>query len=84
MIALLAGETLEVVYVVPRPHDHLEGGYDLGARRAVACGAEEPGVWAAGWGVGGEISLSWIMEEDGGGGHVNKRRLYFRRRMDDW
>ena len=42
MAALLAGEALEVVDVVPGPHDHLEGRDHLGARRAVAGVAEQP------------------------------------------
>jgi hypothetical protein len=40
VIALLTGETLEVVDVCARPHHHLEGGDHFGTRRAVAGVAE--------------------------------------------
>ena len=43
MVALLTRETLQVVDVGPRPHDHLERRDDLVARRAVAGGAKQPG-----------------------------------------
>lgn len=38
----MTSETLEVVHVGFRPHDHLEGGDDFVAGRAVAGGAEQP------------------------------------------
>ena len=44
MIALLAGEALEVVDVRLGAHDHLEGGYGFVAGRAVARVSEEPQV----------------------------------------
>lgn len=44
VIALLTGETLQVIDVAPRPHDHLEGGYDLAAGGAVARVPEQPEV----------------------------------------
>ena len=43
MVALLAGEALEVVDVGPGPHHHLEGRDHLVARRAVARRAEQSG-----------------------------------------
>ena len=42
MVALLAGEALQVVDVGPRPHHHLEGRDHLVARRAVARRPEQP------------------------------------------
>ena len=41
--ALLAGKALKVVDIGPGSHNHLEGGDHFVARRAVACGAEQPG-----------------------------------------
>ncbi len=43
VVALLAGEALQVVDVCPGAHHHLEGGDHLVARRAVASGAKQPG-----------------------------------------
>lgn len=40
VVALLAGETLQVVDVTLSTHDHLESGNHLVARCAVACGPE--------------------------------------------
>lgn len=42
MVALLTGEALEVVDVVPSSHDHLEGGDHLGAGSAVPSVTEQP------------------------------------------
>ena len=42
MVALLAGEALQVVDVGPGAHHHLEGGDHLVARRAVASSAKQP------------------------------------------
>lgn len=41
MVALLTGEALQMVDVVPGPHDHLEGRYHLVAGRAEASVAKE-------------------------------------------
>ena len=43
MSALLARKALKVVDIGPGSHHHLEGGDHFVARRAVACGAEQPG-----------------------------------------
>ena len=42
LVAELAGEAVEVIYIVPGPHHHLEGWNQLAAGSAVSCGAEEP------------------------------------------
>ena len=42
VVALLAGEALQVVDVGPRPHHHLEGRNHLLARRAVTRRPEQP------------------------------------------
>ncbi len=42
VVALLAGEALQVVDVCPGAHHHLEGGDHLVARRAVASSAKQP------------------------------------------
>ena len=42
LVAELAGEAVEVIYVVPGPHHHLKGWNQLAASGAVSCGAEEP------------------------------------------
>ena len=43
MVALLAGEALQMVDIVSGPHHHFEGGDHFRAGRAVAGGAEESG-----------------------------------------
>jgi hypothetical protein len=43
VVALLTGEALQVVDVVPGPHDHLERRNHLVTRSAVARIAEQPG-----------------------------------------
>lgn len=45
MIALLTGEALEMVHVVPGSHHHLEGRYHLVARGAEARVAEQSGIF---------------------------------------
>lgn len=47
MIALLTGEALEMVHVVPGPHHHLEGRYHLVARGAEARVAKQSGIFQA-------------------------------------
>ena len=42
LVAELAGEAVEVIYVVPGPHHHLKCWNQLAASGAVSCGAEEP------------------------------------------
>lgn len=42
LVAELACEAVEVIYVVPGPHHHLEGWDQLAAGGAVSCGAEKP------------------------------------------
>lgn len=42
--ALLARKALKVVDIGPGSHHHLEGGDHFVARRAVACGAEQPEI----------------------------------------
>lgn len=42
LVAELAGKAVEVIYVVPGPHHHLEGWDQLAAGGAVSCGAKKP------------------------------------------
>ena len=42
VVALLTGETLQVVHVVSGSHDHLEGWYHFSARRAVSSASKQP------------------------------------------
>jgi hypothetical protein len=42
VVALLASEALQVVYVVPGPHHHLESRYNFRARSAVPSVAKQP------------------------------------------
>jgi beta-glucanase (GH16 family) len=42
VVALLAGEALQVVHVVPGPHHHLEGRNHFRARSAVSSVAKQP------------------------------------------
>ena len=44
VIALLTGETFEVVHVTPGPHHHLEGGDHFGTGGAITRGSEQPAI----------------------------------------